>query len=105
MPLTAFAPLVLLAAALLAINRPGPRPGTLPQLAEGAALFALALAVAGALQIAFAGPATLVLGSGALLDLLALGNDQLGEVYVLTSLTTGPNGTTGSVYRIIPLDA
>ena len=34
--------------------------------------------------------------------LLALGNDQAGEVYVLTSLTTGPNGTTGSVYRIIP---
>jgi len=37
--------------------------------------------------------------------LLGLGNDQDGEVYILTSLVTGPNGTTGSVYRIIPPDA
>ncbi|MFW5714163.1 MAG: PQQ-dependent sugar dehydrogenase [Brevefilum sp.] len=34
--------------------------------------------------------------------LLALGNDQDGEVYVLTSLTVGPSGDTGSVYRILP---
>jgi len=81
MPLTAFAPLVLLAAAFLAINRPGPRPGKLPQLAEGAALFALALTVAGALQIAFAGPATLVLGSGALL--VALEHDVISATMAL----------------------
>lgn len=34
--------------------------------------------------------------------LLALGNDQEGEVYVLTSLKIGPSGKTGSVYRIMP---
>ncbi len=33
---------------------------------------------------------------------LALGNDQDGKAYVLTSLTIGPSGETGSVYRIIP---
>jgi glucose/arabinose dehydrogenase len=34
--------------------------------------------------------------------LLALGNDQNGEVYVLTSSSLGPSGTTGRVYQIIP---
>lgn len=33
--------------------------------------------------------------------LLALGQDSLGEVYVLTNRSSGPSGTTGSVYRII----
>jgi glucose/arabinose dehydrogenase len=32
--------------------------------------------------------------------LLALGQDIHGEVYVLTSLNTGPSGNTGKVYRI-----
>ena len=36
--------------------------------------------------------------------LLALGNDQSGEVYILTSLSTGPSGNTGSVHRILPPD-
>jgi glucose/arabinose dehydrogenase len=34
--------------------------------------------------------------------LLGFGNDQAGEVYVLTSLSLGPRGNSGSVYRIIP---
>ncbi len=34
--------------------------------------------------------------------LLGFGQDQQGEVYALTSLSTGPSGNTGSVYRIIP---
>jgi hypothetical protein len=29
-----------------------------------------------------------------------LGQDIHGEVYVLTSLNTGPSGNTGKVYRI-----
>jgi hypothetical protein len=33
---------------------------------------------------------------------LALGQDAQGEVYVLTSSSTGPNGDTGVVYRIFP---
>ena len=32
--------------------------------------------------------------------LLALGQDQQGEVYVLTSSSVGPSGNTGNVYRI-----
>jgi len=32
--------------------------------------------------------------------LLALGQDQQGEVYVLTSSNVGPSGNTGNVYRI-----
>jgi len=33
--------------------------------------------------------------------LLAIGQDQEGEIYVLTSLTLGPGGNTGSVYRVV----
>jgi glucose/arabinose dehydrogenase len=33
--------------------------------------------------------------------LLGFGQDQLGEVYVLTSLSSGPSGATGGVFRII----
>lgn len=32
--------------------------------------------------------------------LLALGQDATGEVYVLTSLSSGPSGSTGSIYRM-----
>jgi hypothetical protein len=32
--------------------------------------------------------------------LLALGQDQQGEVYVLTSSSAGPSGNSGNVYRI-----
>jgi plastocyanin len=34
--------------------------------------------------------------------LLSFGQDLDGEVYVLTSETTGPSGNTGKVYRIVP---
>lgn len=69
-PLAPLAPLVLLLPALLAFVRPGRRPGALPLLAEGAALLALGLAIAGAVQTILAGPQTLVLADGpALLSL------------------------------------
>lgn len=69
---TALAPLPLLILAAFALARPGRRPGALPALAEGAALLSLALALAGALQLALDGPATLVVGSDALALALAL---------------------------------
>ena len=34
--------------------------------------------------------------------LLGFGQDTQGEIYLLTSLSTGPNGDTGSVYMVIP---
>lgn len=55
MPLSLFAPFVLLIAALLMLTRPGRRPGRILRLAEGAALLALALALGGAVQLAVAG--------------------------------------------------
>ncbi len=36
---------------------------------------------------------------------LALGEDQDGELYVLTKQTTGPTGNTGKVWRIVAADA
>jgi NADH:ubiquinone oxidoreductase subunit 5 (subunit L)/multisubunit Na+/H+ antiporter MnhA subunit len=58
-PLSLFAPLILLAVAVLAIARPGRRPAHLPRLAEGAALVALAVGAAGLVQLVIAGPVTL----------------------------------------------
>ena len=58
-PLSLFAPLILLAVAALAIARPGRRPAQLPRLAEGGALAALAVGLAGLLQLLLAGPVTL----------------------------------------------
>lgn len=58
------APLPLLAAAGLAALRPGRRPGVIPLVAEGAALVALALAVAGVLWLTLVGPTDLAMGSG-----------------------------------------
>jgi NAD(P)H-quinone oxidoreductase subunit 5 len=58
LPLSLFTPIILLAVAALAIARPGARPGGLPRLAEGAALAALAFAVAGLVQLLIAGPLT-----------------------------------------------
>jgi NAD(P)H-quinone oxidoreductase subunit 5 len=66
------APLPLLAAAVLAALRPGRRPGAIPTLAEGAALAALALALAGVLWLILAGPSVLVLGAGPALLALRL---------------------------------
>lgn len=63
-PLSLFAPLVLLAVALIALTRPGRRPGALPRMAEGAALLSLGFAVAGVVQLLINGPADLAIGSG-----------------------------------------
>lgn len=75
------APLAPLAVALLALARPGRRPGALPRLAEGAALAAFALAAAGLVQLMLAGPATVGLGSGA--GLLALRLDAVSVTMAL----------------------
>lgn len=72
MPISALAPLLLLAAAALFLMSPGRRPGLLPMLSEGASLGALALALAGAVQLAVAGPLVLSIGSGAGLMALRL---------------------------------
>jgi len=71
-PLTALAPLLLLGVAGLSLNMAGRRPGALPRLAEGAALGALALALAGLVQLLVSGPATLGIGQGAALLALRL---------------------------------
>ena len=63
-PLIVFAPILLLVVAALALLQPGRRPGTLPRLAEGAALGVLALALASVVQLIVYGPATLAFGSG-----------------------------------------
>lgn len=34
--------------------------------------------------------------------ILAFGQDANGEVYALTSITTGPNGTLDTIYKIVP---
>lgn len=75
---TALAPLPLLILAAFALARPGRRPGAFPALAEGAALVALALALAGGVWLAFSGPATLGIGSDPIA--LALGLDTVSAV-------------------------
>lgn len=71
-PLVQFAPLVLLAVAALGALRPGLRPGAFPRACEGAALAALVLAAAGALQLLAFGPRASSLGGGVLLFSLRL---------------------------------
>ena len=66
-PLTIFAPAVLLAAAALSLGRPGRRPGSLPRLAEAAALVALLLALAAVAQLLWVGEQTVGFGGHALL--------------------------------------
>lgn len=70
-----FAPLPLLAAAVLAASRPGRRPGAVPAIAEGAALAAFACAAAGLVWLLQNGPTGVALGSG--LGLLALRLDAV----------------------------
>jgi hypothetical protein len=33
-----------------------------------------------------------------------MGEDRKGELYLTTSLVTGPSGTTGKVYKLIEVD-
>jgi hypothetical protein len=39
---------------------------------------------------------------GKLPYVLAFAQDNVGEVYVLTSVTTGPNGSLDTIYKIVP---
>ena len=38
----------------------------------------------------------------AALACLAFAQDANGEVYALTSITTGPNGSLDTIYKIVP---
>ena len=84
MPLTlaAFAPPLLLLAALMTLLLPGQRPGALPRLAEVVALSTLGLVGAGAVQVALVGPSTASLGSGPFA--LVLRFDVLSAVITVT---------------------
>jgi NAD(P)H-quinone oxidoreductase subunit 5 len=72
LPLSMFAPLVLLTAAAVAFARPGRRPRGVPVLAERAALAALVLSAAGAMQLVAGGPRVATWGEGALVLTLRL---------------------------------
>jgi NAD(P)H-quinone oxidoreductase subunit 5 len=72
LPLTALAPLVLMAAALPFVFNPCRRPGRLPAVAETTTLAALGLALAGLAQLGFAGPTGLILQGQSLLRLDAI---------------------------------
>jgi hypothetical protein len=39
---------------------------------------------------------------GKLPYVLAFAQDNAGEVYVLTSVTTGPNGSLDTIYKVVP---
>ena len=72
LPLILISPVLLLAAALPLLRHGGRRPGRLPLLAEAAALLALGIALAGAVQFALAGPMTFGPGGLALVRLDAI---------------------------------
>ncbi|MEM6909300.1 MAG: proton-conducting transporter membrane subunit [Pseudomonadota bacterium] len=55
-PFASFAPIILLGVAAFAMFRRGRRPGVLPRLSEVAALLALALTLAGMVQVVMFGP-------------------------------------------------
>ena len=42
--------------------------------------------------------------SGKLPYILAFAQDSAGEVYALTSITTGPVGSLDTIYKIVPMD-
>ncbi len=72
MLVAALAPLPLIVVSVLAFARPGRRPGPIPRLAEGAALAALVLTLAGCVQLALHGSREISAGSGPLLLSLRL---------------------------------
>jgi NAD(P)H-quinone oxidoreductase subunit 5 len=80
-PLALLAPILLLAVAAIAATRPSSRPGTLPWIAEGTALAALGLALAGVCQLLILGASTLSYGSGA--GLLAFRLDAVSATMTL----------------------
>lgn len=65
-PLSLLAPLALLLVAVLAIFRPGRRPGALPRLAEASAALGVLLSIAGMVQLIALGPLSWALGDGPL---------------------------------------
>ncbi|GAB1477878.1 proton-conducting transporter membrane subunit [Paracoccaceae bacterium] len=71
-PLTALAPVLLLAAVLPFLARPGRRPGRLPLVSEAAALASFTLALAGMVQLWTTGAQVLALGDTALVRLDAI---------------------------------
>ena len=77
-PMTFLSPVLLIALALLAALRPGPRPGAMPRLSEAGALVAIALGLAGAAQLWLAGPVTAAVVPG-----LSLRLDVPGVTMVL----------------------
>ncbi|WP_397543513.1 proton-conducting transporter transmembrane domain-containing protein [Roseovarius salis] len=80
-PLILIGPIVLIVAAVFAAARPGRRPGSVPQVAETAALIALATAVAGVVQFQVLGAATVSTGGTA--ALLALRLDAISATMTL----------------------
>ena len=46
--------------------------------------------------------ATVTNMTGKLPYILAFGQDSAGEVYALTSITTGPNGSSDTIYKVVP---
>ena len=40
--------------------------------------------------------------SGNIPYILAFAQDAAGEVYALTSITTGPNGSLDTIYKVVP---
>ncbi len=67
--LSALAPVLLLAASLPFLSRPGRRPGALPRLAEAATLAGLACAAGGLVQLLMTGPQLVQFGGTALMRL------------------------------------
>jgi len=80
-PLIVAGPFVLLIAAGLAAMAPGRRPRRVPQMAEGAALLAVAAGVAGVLQRLIVGETGLTLGQGA--GLLAVRLDVISATMTM----------------------
>ena len=72
-PLSLPGPALLLAVALIALARPGPRPGRLPLWSEAAALAALLAALAAVAQLVLSGPLTVGPAALPLLRLDAIG--------------------------------
>jgi NAD(P)H-quinone oxidoreductase subunit 5 len=95
LPITLLAPVPPLVVALFSLRHVGPRPGRLPWLAEGAALAALFLALAGIVQLVAAGPAVAGFGGGAvevLLRLDAISATMLGLVAFVGWIVTRYSG-------------
>ena len=81
LPPALFAPLVLAAAAVVAARNPGPRPGGIAQLAEGAAALALLSALASVIALLARGPGSTGFGAGP--GLIALRMDAVSVTMVV----------------------